>query len=159
MLKKNFKKKVELSSLGAYKVARVIIFPSDSMPLMINLPSTSEYNRRIWKEKLLWLKSMGTPSFELEQQLKSVLYPHSADQIAVFSLAQCTSCNKYLQNLFAFSHLNISLLFCLFPMPHTLNERICNSISLTKVSLILGSPKIFQKHRDIKNKKTNEGRH
>ena len=111
---KKFWKKIGSSSLGAYKVARVIYFPSDSMSHMINLPFTSEYDRRIWKEKLL-LKSISIPPFELEQQLKSALYPHSADQNAVFSLEQCTSCNRYMQNLFALSHLNISLLFCLSP--------------------------------------------
>lgn len=96
---------------------------------------------------------MATPPFELEQQLKSVLYPHSADQIAVFSLAQCTSCNKYMQNLFAFSHLNISLLFCLFPMPRTLSEPICNFISLANVSVKLSETRNLTKtQRDISKK-------
>ena len=86
------------------------------MSHMINLPLTSEYDRRIWKQKLL-LKSIATPHLELEPQLKSALYPHTADRIAVFSPEQCTSCNRYMQNLFGLSHLNISPLFCLSPMP------------------------------------------
>ena len=78
-------------------MARIIYFPSDFMPHMINLPFTSEYDRRNWKEKLL-LKSIATPPLELEPQLKSPLYPHSADQIAVVSPEQCTSCKRYMQN-------------------------------------------------------------
>ena len=54
---------------------------------MINLPFTSEYDLRIWKEKL-FLKSVATSPFELEQQLRSALFRHSADQTAVFSLEQ-----------------------------------------------------------------------
>ena len=86
-------KKPGSSSLGAYRVAKVMYFPSDLTSQIINLPFTSEYVRRIWKQKLL-LKRMATPPFALEQQLKSDLYPHSADQVDIVSSLQCTSCRK-----------------------------------------------------------------